>query len=48
LEGTAAVSSGKLEVDADRDDPLIANNVEFDINSPEFSAQDYVDISVTG
>ncbi len=40
--------TGQLEVDADVDDPLISNNREFDINQPEFTAEDAVTIKVLG
>jgi hypothetical protein len=46
LEGTAAIREGKVEVDADVDDPHINNDVEFDINNPEFSAEDETGITV--
>lgn len=42
------LKGGQLEVDADVDDPLISNNREFDINQPDFTAEDAVTIKVLG
>ncbi len=42
------LKGGQLEVDADVDDPLISNSREFDINQPEFTAEDSVTIKVLG
>lgn len=39
LQGISAVSDGRIEVDADVDDPLIDNSVEFDPKNPEFTAE---------
>ena len=46
LEGTSEVSTGKVEVDADVDDPLVANGEEFLVDTPEFGAEDSVDVEV--
>ena len=48
LEGSARVSEGLVEVDADVDDPLIDNTVEFDIENPEFGAEDLAIVEVRG
>ncbi len=48
LEGNARVSEGQVEVDADVDDPLIDNTVEFDIENPEFGAEDSAMVEVRG
>ena len=48
LEGAEDTSSGKVEVDADVDDPLINNDVEFNISEPEFAAEDERSIEVNG
>ena len=48
LEGASAVVDGSLGVDADVDDPLIDNSVEFDPNNPDFVAEDSVDVNVEG
>jgi len=48
LEGKAVVADGKVEVDADVDDPLIDNSVEFDPRNPEFVAEDEAGIKVRG
>ncbi len=47
LEGRGVVRDGKVEVDADVDDPLEDNSSEFSIDNPEFSAADSASISVT-
>lgn len=47
FEGSEEIRSGQIEVDADVDDPLIDNSSEFDIDSPEFDAEDEVTIEVT-
>ncbi len=39
LVGEAAIEDGLLEIDADLDDQLIDNDVEFDIQNPAFTAQ---------
>ena len=46
LSGETRVSAGEIAVDPDLDDPTIDNNVEFDINNPEFSAEDSTSIVV--
>lgn len=48
LEANDTLSEGTISVDADVDDPLINNNVEFDIEQPEFLAEDSEDIRVIG
>ena len=47
LEGVSRVTQGAIAVDADVDDPLIKNEEEFNINKPEFAAEDETFISVT-
>ncbi len=47
LEGIEKVEKGKIEVDADVDDPLISNDVEFSLDNPEFGAEDEASITVT-
>ncbi len=46
LEASDIVQRGEIAVDADVDDPLIENPGEFDIENPEFGAEDAVEISV--
>ena len=46
LEGTGEILDGRLEVDADVDDPLIDNDTEFNIEAPEFLAEDEAKIEV--
>ena len=46
LEGNSEVIDGRVEVDADVDDPLIDNAVEFDPDNPEFEAEDSVSVQV--
>ncbi len=46
LEGRKAVKDGKLEVDADVDDPQESNDSEFTLSSPEFAAEDEASIEV--
>jgi hypothetical protein len=46
LKAIGAVEDGVIEVDADQDDPSIADNQEFDIESPDFSAVEMRDIEV--
>lgn len=46
LEGIKALEEGKIEVDADVDDPKENNATEFDINAPEFVAEDEAFIAV--
>ena len=46
LEGTSSVREGLVEVDPDVDDPDIENSGEFDVNEPEFTAEDAASIEV--
>jgi hypothetical protein len=46
LEGRKAVSDGEIEVDPDVDDPDEDNQVEFDINNPEFVPEGSASIEV--
>lgn len=46
LEGVNSVNDGEIEVDADVDDPAISNAIEFDIENPEFQAEDLAQIRV--
>jgi hypothetical protein len=46
LVGKSAVRDGLVEVDADVDDPGIADSIEFNISKPEFLAEDQQTISV--
>jgi hypothetical protein len=46
LVGKLAVRDGLVEVDADVDDPGIADSVEFNLSKPEFLAEDQQSISV--
>jgi hypothetical protein len=46
LEGVKALEEGKIEVDADVDDPAEDNATEFKIDSPEFVAEDDSNIAV--
>lgn len=46
LVGRSRVSSGKIEVDADLDDPEIANSREVKEEDPQFGAEASVDIQV--
>ncbi|MEY4669657.1 MAG: hypothetical protein RL518_2356 [Pseudomonadota bacterium] len=46
LVGKSAVQDGLVEVDADVDDPGIADTLEFNISKPEFLAEDQQSISV--
>lgn len=48
LEGATRVLEGTLEVDADVDDPLTDNSVEFDPKNPDFAAEDSVQVRVEG
>lgn len=48
LEGISAVTNGLIEVDPDVDDPQQSNDVEFDIENPEFNAQAETSITVIG
>ncbi len=47
LEAKSAVKKGYIEVDADVDDPLIDNSVEFNVDNPEFQAESIVGIKVS-
>ena len=44
LEGISLLENGEVNVD----DPLINNNVEFDITQPEFAAESSNDLKVIG
>lgn len=46
LVGKLATSDGLVEVDADVDDPGVADSLEFNISKPEFLAEDQQSISV--
>ncbi len=46
LEGRKAVKDGKVEVDADVDDPQESNSTEFSLDNPEFVAEDEAFIRV--
>ncbi len=46
LEGIEQTSTGKVEVDLDVNDAEIPDNGEFDIEEPEFQAEDQRDIKV--
>ena len=46
LVGKAAVPEGTIEVDADVDDPGIADTLEFKVSKPEFLAEDQHSITV--
>jgi len=48
LQGTDPVSGGRIGVDLDVDDPLVDNDIDFNINSPEFEAEDSVGVQVAG
>ena len=48
LEANETLENGVIAVDADVDDPLIDNGVEFDIDQPEFITEDSVEIQVIG
>jgi len=39
LEGREAVQNGRVEIDADVDDPQESNSSEFDLSNPEFAAE---------
>jgi hypothetical protein len=41
-----AVQDGLVEVDADVDDPGVADTLEFNISKPEFLAEDQQSITV--
>jgi hypothetical protein len=46
LEGTSVIRDGKVEIDADVDDPAEDNSVEFKLENPEFAAEDEASVSV--
>lgn len=46
LEGVEAIEDALIEIDADIDDPLVDNSVEFDPDNPEFGAEDGADVTV--
>lgn len=46
LVGKSAVREGLIEVDADVDDPGIADTLEFNVSKPEFLAEDQRSITV--
>jgi hypothetical protein len=46
LEGLKALDEGKIEIDADVDDPAENNSVEFSIDDPEFVSADETYIRV--
>jgi hypothetical protein len=48
LEAISNFGEGLVEVDADVNDPLIEDNIEFDPEEPEFLAEDVAEIEVRG
>ena len=48
FQGSKAVSSGTIAVDADYNDPKINDALEFNVADPQFTAQDSVDVKVAG
>lgn len=46
LIGVSTVNDGSIEVDADVDDPLVENTVEFDASNPAFEAESETSIEV--
>lgn len=46
LEGRTEVDDGEIEVDPDVDDPDVSNSTEFNVETPEFGAEDSVFITV--
>lgn len=46
--GTAAVTTGTIDVDPDLDNPDVSNSAEFSVESPNFSAEASKAIVVTG
>lgn len=48
LNADSGVQSGKIEIDADVNDPTVADSTEFLIENPEFNVQDDVEIKVRG
>ncbi len=47
LAGNSAIQDGLVEVDADVNDPLVNDNNEFNVDSPEFGAESDASIEVT-
>ena len=47
LVGNSAIEDGLVEVDADVNDPLVNDNNEFNVDSPEFGAESDASIEVT-
>ena len=48
LEAVSNFGEGQIEVDADVNDPLIEDNLEFDSEEPDFLAEDEKSIEVRG
>lgn len=48
LSGATGVEDGEVEVDADVDDPAVANSKEFKVDDPKFDPQDAVSVGVHG
>lgn len=48
LNADSGVQSGKIEIDADVNDPTVADPAEFSVENPEFDGQDDVEIKVRG
>jgi hypothetical protein len=48
LEGREEVQNGEIEVDPDVDDPAEDNAAEFNVDTPEFEAEDSTPIEVVG
>ncbi len=48
LKGSDKLTEGRIEVDADVNDPLVNDNNEFSVSNPEFGAEDDVTVDVTG
>lgn len=46
VEGADALEEGLIEVDADPDNPNVANSREFSTSDPEFSMEDEISVSV--
>ena len=46
LVGNDTVEEGLIEVDADVDDPQVDNSIEFNVEAPEFGAEDAVQVIV--
>lgn len=47
IAGDSAIEDALVEVDADVNDPLVKDDTEFDISSPEFGAESDASIEVT-